>query len=398
MKNDQQSLARDLYFNTNKTQQEIADILDVNRRTVYLWIKQGRWEEMKAAARQMPSLIQQSVYNHFSAVNDQINKRDEDNRCPTMQEVEKMRKLLNMANSVKKQHTGAYMEVFQELYQFVFNRDSEFAKQLSVHIQAFTRGTIGDKEFTYRRERKQNVLDVTANLAKEEQRNYQEQEETQLDEASISSYSFSEGSPLANNIHATQCNTDTVHNKEKVCGPDDYRDAIFCDKNIHCHPEPVEGQALAKASFIGHSFSEGSSLANDISAQETRAEQDKNGIFCDKNAISPDEPAEGAKPFRIKDYVDGPCPIDDEKYPIPEDFDFDSLSFLDNGKEELTFEEVMQLPIAFRPTPFMDGDTVWVKEMDDVESPLNNFGTEWGILKMGHTVRRYPDIDSAQAA
>ena len=51
---DQQG-ARDMYLNTNFTQKEIADKLGINPKTIYLWIKKGKWDEMKAAARQAPA-------------------------------------------------------------------------------------------------------------------------------------------------------------------------------------------------------------------------------------------------------------------------------------------------------------------------------------------------------
>lgn len=339
---EKQQQAHDLYFNTDKTQQEIADILDVNRRTIYLWVKQGRWAEMKAAARQMPSIIQQNLYNYINAVSDKINKRDEDDRCPTMEEVEKMRKLLNMANSIKKQHTGAYMEAFQELRLFIYNRDSAFAKELAGHIDAYVRGTMGDKEFMTRKQRKDNVLEVTANLAKEERLNYQEQEETEKVEAATF-VPTAASSPLTNNTT----------------------------------PE------LVADSLSSDTASEDHALTSDITVQKMGAECDKNGIFCDKNI--PCHPGPGNEPIALSttDYTGANYPIVNEKYPFPDDLEFD---------------EVMRLSIAFRPSPFIDGDTVWVKEMDDVESPLNNFGVEWGVLKMGHTVRRYPDIDASKVA
>jgi len=401
MKADQQSLARDLYFNTSKTQQEIADILDVNRRTVYLWIKQGRWDEMKAAARQMPSLILQNIYNLFTAVNDKIMQRDEDNRCPTMEEVEKLRKLLNMSNSIKKQHTGAYMEAFQELYQFIFNRDGVFAKELSGHIQAYSRGTMGDKEFIARRQRKQNVLDVTANLAKEEM-TYDAQH---FDSAVTPSAQQHRIADRQDN-NATFCDKNDTLIGSCSFVPTAARAAIAINKACNmsgtsCDKTGSEKIAHEKQPEVAHSIKTEANAAftNDHPAMQEMGEKcEENAIFCDKGTSAHPGPAEEPKPFRIKDHVGFPCPVDDEKYPIPSDFDFTTVSFLFDNKTEFSFDEVMKLPIAFRPSPFMDGDTVWVKEIDDADAPLNNFGLEWGTLKMGHTIRRYPDIDAAQAA
>ena len=82
---DKQQLAKDLFLQADKTQTEIAEILDVNRKTVYLWSKKGKWEEKRIALSQTPSSIQQDYYNHMSAINAKIRER-EDN-CPTMEEI-----------------------------------------------------------------------------------------------------------------------------------------------------------------------------------------------------------------------------------------------------------------------------------------------------------------------
>ncbi len=166
---DKQQQAHALYFATGKTQQEIADILDVSRKTINGWIRKNRWDEMKVAAKQTPSLILQDIYTHINAVNDKIFSRPEDDRCPTMQEVSMLNRLLNMTKSIQKQHIGSYIEAFQELQLFIFNRNEELAMQLRGHIADYARGTLGDKEFLARKKRKNNVLDVTANLGRQEQ-------------------------------------------------------------------------------------------------------------------------------------------------------------------------------------------------------------------------------------
>ena len=39
--------AKNLYFNAGKSSGEIASALGIDRKTVYNWIKQSKWEEMK---------------------------------------------------------------------------------------------------------------------------------------------------------------------------------------------------------------------------------------------------------------------------------------------------------------------------------------------------------------
>lgn len=158
-KRTQQELAKDLYLHTQKTHQEIADILDVSKRTVFGWIKNGRWAEMKESARQAPGIILQDIHNHITAINDRIRDR-EDDPCPTPQEVDMLRKLIGMTTVIEKQNCGAYIQAFQELTFFILPKDKKFGQQLVKYANDYVKGTLGDKPFQAKRQAKLNISDV----------------------------------------------------------------------------------------------------------------------------------------------------------------------------------------------------------------------------------------------
>ena len=162
----QQQLAKDLYLQTEKTQQEIADILNVNRRTIYLWVKNGKWAEMKNAAAQTPFTMQSEIHNHFSAINRRIKAREGDN-CPTMQEVEMLRKLLNMSATIDKLHTGAYIEAFTELTTYIYHKDVDLARKVTIHADNYVKGHLGDDNDEYKRHIAENIARVEKNLENE---------------------------------------------------------------------------------------------------------------------------------------------------------------------------------------------------------------------------------------
>jgi len=159
----QQQLAKDLYLQTDKTQQEIADILNVNRRTIYLWVKNGKWAGMKNAAAQTPFTMQNEIHNHFSAINRRIRAREGDG-CPTMQEVEMLRKLINMSAVIDKFHTGAYIEAFQELTTYIYHKDIDLARKVTLHADNYIKGHIGDDDEEYARHLAENIERVEKNL------------------------------------------------------------------------------------------------------------------------------------------------------------------------------------------------------------------------------------------
>jgi DNA-binding XRE family transcriptional regulator len=161
-KSREQQLAKDLYLQTQKTQQEIADILNLNRKTIYLWIRHGKWEEMKIAARQAPCVVMQDIYNHIDQINIRISGRED--HCPTPVEVDMLRKLVNMTRVIEKKHTGAYIESFEELTMFIAKRNNDLAKQVARFANDYVMGTIANKEFHF----DETYRDIVSNIPPED--------------------------------------------------------------------------------------------------------------------------------------------------------------------------------------------------------------------------------------
>ncbi|HXS37616.1 MAG TPA: hypothetical protein VN721_13010 [Flavipsychrobacter sp.] len=92
--------ARDLYFQTDLTQTRIAELLDVDRKTIYLWIKEGAWAEIKRSAKHTPSILAEQYYSQLLAINQMIAAREEQ-PYPTPQEAETIRKLTLTIKHIK---------------------------------------------------------------------------------------------------------------------------------------------------------------------------------------------------------------------------------------------------------------------------------------------------------
>jgi len=358
MNTDKQSLAHDLYFQTNKTQQEIAEILDVHRHTIRSWIKKNRWDEMKTAARQMPSLILQNIYNHITALNDKIAQRDESDRCPTMQEVGMLHKLLTMTKSIDKKHTGSYLEAFQELQLFIFNRDSALATQLRDHIAAYARGTLGDKEFMDRKRRKENVLEVTANLGREELRAQKEEQDVQKMEQ-----------PCTENVtcynHETQDQQPAQENETREFHQ--FKNLENSDSDKQYHVQTAEQKSIENVQFC----------IEKVQPATTQSNASKVFTVAANGEIKPPQ-----------DSKKGNMQANSEDVTIPGDDDLQ----IDASK---VFDKAMTLPPHMRPSPFIAGNTVWILHPDHLESRVDTYGNPWGPMKMHHTIRYYPDIDPA---
>ncbi|PQJ11860.1 hypothetical protein CJD36_008685 [Flavipsychrobacter stenotrophus] len=180
--NEKKQAARNLFLHSDRTRAEIADLIDINTKTLYLWIKHGRWEQMKTAARQTPASLLQDVYDHIEAVNNKIKARED--RCPTYQEVEMLRKLFASTKHIQKLNIGTYIEAFTELTSFINDHDSELGKAVVTLTDKYIRGLVSPFHPTAYK----NVCDVKDNLEAIQQEEEKEMAELQQAEAPLADH------------------------------------------------------------------------------------------------------------------------------------------------------------------------------------------------------------------
>ena len=147
MKPNKKQLAKDLFLQTDKTRQEIADILGINRKTVYNWMQREKWEEMKKAALQAPGFILQNVYNFIQRLNSKIDKRGPEDNCPTMDEVNMLNKLINMSTKLKVYATGSYIQVLEQLVRYVYQTDTDLAAKIVKISDRMIRATVINEDY-----------------------------------------------------------------------------------------------------------------------------------------------------------------------------------------------------------------------------------------------------------
>jgi len=92
--------AHDLYFQTDMSQSQIAEMLSINRKTLYLWMKESNWQQVKRSARHTPSILAEQYYQQLAAINEQIAAREEQ-PYPTREEAEIIRKLTLTIGRIK---------------------------------------------------------------------------------------------------------------------------------------------------------------------------------------------------------------------------------------------------------------------------------------------------------
>ncbi len=339
-KSKEQELAKDLYLHTGKSQSEIADILNIDRKSLYLWIKNGRWDEMKTAARQAPGIILQDIYHHIDAVNSNILNREPADRVPTMEEVNKLQKLLKMTRDIDRKSAGMYVEAIEELVRYTSRKDIDFCKKLTKVANRYIQATI-ESSFAKRAD-------------------------------------------------------DTSREMEKYMTGDD-GDFFSVDKNAqtrpvpHIYPTSVGADPFAvgvdpradRADPCVDPLSRNSSADPYLVPLPRQMWANDGEMPADINA--------GLKPLPVKDIMPGndadqlPAFQQKNKLPDGEMASPQALSSVQDGSGSGdTFAAIMALPPASRPSPFREGNILCVTNKDHVNEDER---------KMSDSVRYYPDID-----
>ena len=96
---DRRDIAKSLYLNGSYTQEEIALKVDVTRQTVARWIRDGKWDDLKASLTITPAQILAGLNRQIVEINNNINAREEGHRFATVPEADTLAKL---ASAIKK--------------------------------------------------------------------------------------------------------------------------------------------------------------------------------------------------------------------------------------------------------------------------------------------------------
>ncbi len=132
-----------LYTKENLTQQEIADKVGVSRQTISKWIKDGKWDDLKAGLTLTRESQIDSLYRQVVEINALISNRPPGERFANNGEADILAKL---STSIKKLETEVgiadLVSVAQRFIKFVRAIDLDKAKELTVLFDAFIKDSL----------------------------------------------------------------------------------------------------------------------------------------------------------------------------------------------------------------------------------------------------------------
>jgi len=147
MEPDQQR-AFNFFFQTDLTQQQIADLLDVNRRTLHRWMKEGGWKRAKYAASHAPGVLIEQYYEQLGQMNLKIARRAEQ-PYPTKEESETIRRITATIKQMRSGHAtcAESVEVFMGFTEKLRKKDMALLADVLPHITQYIKSLAQDGRF-----------------------------------------------------------------------------------------------------------------------------------------------------------------------------------------------------------------------------------------------------------
>lgn len=136
-KDQKKQVALDLYLRTEKTLQEIADVVDINEKTLRTWRDKYNWETLRSAETSVKTEVIRNLYKKIS----ELSKND-------VEKTENIKEIYRLSSIIEKLNQNAtlsiYIQVFQEFNEFLKKQGKlGTAKEFNLQQQIFIKEKAG---------------------------------------------------------------------------------------------------------------------------------------------------------------------------------------------------------------------------------------------------------------
>ena len=138
MKNQKRFHAKNLYLHTGLTKTEIAGRLNIERKTLYLWIREGAWDRLKQSAENVPALVAEQCYFLIGRLSSHLLSDMRDDMPTTHKEADTIHKLALSINKLKNRSTvNESMEMFTFFLEGLKKKNPDAVNIILPHIEEF---------------------------------------------------------------------------------------------------------------------------------------------------------------------------------------------------------------------------------------------------------------------
>ena len=138
MNTEQQASAKALYFQTNLTNTQIAEALQISRRTLHHWIRQNNWDRVRQSTTYMPTYMAEYCYQIFGRLAQDVLSEDRIKKPITHKEADILHKLMLTANKMKNRATlNENLEMLGFFMESVGKESREMATAIMPFVDKF---------------------------------------------------------------------------------------------------------------------------------------------------------------------------------------------------------------------------------------------------------------------
>ena len=132
------NLAQQLYFNSEMTQKDIANYVDVTEKTMGEWVEKNGWREQKSAMQVTSQRVIQGMYGELKQIDDMIKAREIGQQFANSKEADARMKLIKSIQMLQKNVLlPQYVQVMIAFVDYLQQADMNVAKQVNSYITDF---------------------------------------------------------------------------------------------------------------------------------------------------------------------------------------------------------------------------------------------------------------------
>jgi len=138
MKNEKKLHAKHLYFQTDLNKTEIANLLDISRRSLHYWVKEENWDRLKRCSEHTPALLAESCYHLIANYTNSMLSEYRITNPVSSQEAETLHKLVLTANKLKTRNAlNDSIELLGLFADKLQAKDPKLAKAIAPHVEEY---------------------------------------------------------------------------------------------------------------------------------------------------------------------------------------------------------------------------------------------------------------------
>ncbi len=138
MINEKKHQAKTLFFQSGLNNTQIASLLNVSRRSISTWVKEGDWNRLKQSAKYLPSMLAENCYHIIGHLTESYLSESRMTNPITFKEIEGLHRLTLTAKKLQNRCTiNENMELFGYFMEMVSQRDPELARSIHPYIDEF---------------------------------------------------------------------------------------------------------------------------------------------------------------------------------------------------------------------------------------------------------------------